>query len=169
MHFTNASHQDIPRIRQIVDETWPVAYGSILKKEQIDYMIGLFYSNDALAKQMKEGHQFFLAIHQDAIAGFAGIETDILPGITKLHKLYILPSLQGNGIGRALLQHTEATARNLGQQKMILNVNRYNNALFFYQKASYRIYKEEDIPIGNHFFMNDFLMEKALTTVKPSN
>jgi hypothetical protein len=40
------------------------------------------------------------------------------------------------------------------------NVNRYNNALAFYQKLGYEILKEEDIDIGEGFFMNDFVMLK---------
>jgi ribosomal protein S18 acetylase RimI-like enzyme len=39
-----------------------------------------------------------------------------------------------------------------------LNVNRNNKALGFYQKFGFVILREEDIDIGNGYFMNDYIM-----------
>ena len=44
-----------------------------------------------------------------------------------------------------------------------LNVNRQNNALSFYKHLGFKIINEEDIDIGNGYFMNDYVMEKTLT------
>ena len=40
-----------------------------------------------------------------------------------------------------------------------LNVNRQNTAIGFYKKLGFKIIAEEDIPIGNGFFMNDYVMQ----------
>jgi hypothetical protein len=45
---------------------------------------------------------------------------------------------------------------------MILNVNRYNKARFFYEKFGFKIIDEVDISIGNNYFMNDYVMELNL-------
>ena len=44
---------DITKIQNIAHTTWPITYGKILSKEQLDYMLGLFYSHEALAKQIE--------------------------------------------------------------------------------------------------------------------
>jgi ribosomal protein S18 acetylase RimI-like enzyme len=41
---------------------------------------------------------------------------------------------------------------------MILNVNRFNPAVSFYEKYGFRTVKEEVIDIGNGFVMDDFVM-----------
>jgi diamine N-acetyltransferase len=50
---------DIPVIQAIAYQTWPVAYGTILSREQLDYMLEKMYSEKALRKQIDNGHQFF--------------------------------------------------------------------------------------------------------------
>jgi len=80
----------------------------------------------------------------------------------KLHKIYLSPSLQGKGIGRFLLEEMEKKAKTLGAEKLFLNVNRFNKAIHFYQRHGYNILREEDIDIGNGYFMNDYVMQKNL-------
>ena len=66
-----ASFNDISFIQEIAFKTWPVAYGSILSPEQLDYMLDLIYSTAALQKQMQESHYFFLALQNFEPVGFA--------------------------------------------------------------------------------------------------
>ena len=39
-----------------------------------------------------------------------------------------------------------------------LNVNRHNKAINFYKKLGFIITMEEDIDIGNGYYMNDYVM-----------
>ena len=43
-----ATATDFATIRSIAYETWPIAYGEILSKAQLDYMLGAFYNDTAL-------------------------------------------------------------------------------------------------------------------------
>jgi ribosomal protein S18 acetylase RimI-like enzyme len=52
-----------------------------------------------------------------------------------------------------------------GAGSIELNVNRYNNALAFYQKLGYEILREEDIDIGEGFYMNDYVLFKKVSQV----
>lgn len=156
-----ATVADIHFIRKIAADTWPVAYGSILSREQLDYMLEKMYSIQSLEAQMKEGHHFYIAMLNDEPGGFAAfsrIEGDIF----KLQKLYVLPTIQKTGLGLELLKTVEAAARNMGCTRLQLNVNRNNNAKSFYEKNSFTVIREEDIDIGRGYFMNDFIMEKLL-------
>ena len=49
-----------------------------------------------------------------------------------------------------------------GRDRFTLNVNRYNKALYFYEKHGFTIAQEVDIEIGEGYFMNDYIMKLSL-------
>jgi diamine N-acetyltransferase len=156
-----ASFNDIKYIQDIVTKTWPATYTSILGKDQVDYMIGKFYSTPSLEEQMKNLHHFFLALNDYSPVGFASFSH--VEGKTyKLQKLYVLPDIQKKGIGKMLLETVETVAKSMGGQILQLNVNRHNKAKKYYEKNEFIVVKEEDIDIGNGYYMNDYVMEKRL-------
>ncbi len=132
-------------------------------ERQVAYMLERFYSPDALEEQIKtSGHHFIIGYSDDSPVAFASYsETE--PGIFKLHKLYILPGQQGKGIGRYLAGYIAADIKSMGATTLRLNVNRFNHsAKSFYEKTGFKRYKEEDIDIGNGYFMNDHVLELAV-------
>lgn len=156
-----ASFIDIPFIQDIAYKTWPVAYGEILTPEQLSYMLEQIYSTAALEQQMHDNQHFFLALQNFEPMGFAAFSP--FDAIThKLHKLYVLPNIQKMGAGKKLLETVETSAKSMGATKLQLNVNRLNKALTFYTANGFKIIEEMDIPIGNGFYMNDYIMEKQL-------
>lgn len=78
-------------IRAIAKEVWPIAYGAILSKEQLDYMMEMMYSIESLQLQAKEKkHHFILANENDNTLGFASYEFNYSETKkTKIHKIYI--------------------------------------------------------------------------------
>jgi ribosomal protein S18 acetylase RimI-like enzyme len=50
----------------------------------------------------------------------------------------------------------------MGASILELNVNRSNNAVTFYQKFGFTTTSEVDLPIGEGYFMNDYVMQKSL-------
>jgi ribosomal protein S18 acetylase RimI-like enzyme len=156
-----ASFTDIPFIRQIAIETWPSAYEALLGKEQVAYMLDWIYSPDALEKQMKEHHYFFLALKEYKPVGFASF-SNVGKDIYKLQKLYVLPSQQKTGLGKKLLETVETVSKSMGGKILQLNVNRKNIAKAFYERNGFIVLKEEDIDIGSGYYMNDYVMEKDL-------
>lgn len=157
--ITKGTSADFAAIQRIVEAAWPVTYGPILTKKQIDYMLNLIYSNAALHTQLEKGHHFYLLHENDSqVIGFIDLETTT-DSISKLHKIYLLPDRQGKGHGKRLLDYAVQAARETGSARLQLNVNRYNKALAFYQKMGMQIIREVDIPIGQGYFMNDYIME----------
>ena len=160
--FKNATENDIPQIQKIAAETWPATYGKILSAAQIEYMLDLFYSAAALKNSMKS-QNFILALHQDEVLGFCGIEHNFHAApTTRVHKLYILPKSQGLSIGKKFIEKITEMARINGCNKLSLNVNRYNSALGFYKHIGFTIIREENIAIGNDYLMEDYVMEKDI-------
>lgn len=151
-------------IRAIAKEVWPIAYGSILSKPQLDYMMKMMYSIDSLQLQAdKKKHQFILAIENGFTLGFASFELSFgETKKTKIHKIYILSIHQGKGIGKKLIDYIETEAKNHHQEALLLNVNKYNIAQDFYKKLGFCIDCEVVIDIGNGYVMDDYVMEKVI-------
>ena len=123
-------------------------------------MLNLFYSPVSLRRQMIDEHQQFLMLEQGEEAiGFASWAPSSEPGVFKLHKLYVLPGQQGKGLGRMILQYIFSDIRPAGGKKLRLNVNRNNKAQQFYERMGFVVIGEEDVPLGNDVFMNDYIME----------
>jgi GNAT superfamily N-acetyltransferase len=160
LSFRFADLDDINTIGFLAQQIWPVTYGEILSPVQLDYMLTLFYNPASLRKQMTEDkHQFVMVEEEEEAIGFASWSPADDPGVFKLHKLYVLPGRQGKGMGRAVLQFVLGQVREQGGGTLRLNVNRHNKARQFYEKMGFSIVREEDVPIGNNYFMNDYVME----------
>jgi len=149
-------------IRHIAEKTWPVTYGNILSPEQLVYMIAKLYSDEKLQRDALTGHVFWFARENDELLGFIGVEHGLEGQSSKLHKIYILPEAQGKGIGALLMEKAESLAVEAGSKHLILNVNRFNKARYFYEKRGFTIKSLEDIDIGEGFLMEDYVMEKEL-------
>ena len=159
MMIVPATRADIPTIHVLAHATWPVSYKEILSHAQLSYMLELMYSPTALADQFASGHNFLLALRDDKAIGFAGFE-HAYGGqrSTRLHKLYVLPEVQGSGAGLALLKAVEGAARNTGDLKLELNVNRFNKARGWYERHGFIVVRDEVIHIGHGFVMDDHVM-----------
>ena len=156
------SEKEIDTIITLANSIWPATYKTILTAEQITYMLELFYSTDSLKDQLKnQHHRFIVAKCNDEAVGFASY-SQTKPGIHKLHKLYVEQALQGQGIGKFMIGYIISELKTTGAEALVLNVNRQNPAIRFYEKAGFQIVSEEDIDIGNGYFMNDYVMQKAL-------
>jgi len=158
-----ATPEDVETIRSIAETTWWAAYGPILQKEQIAFMLDSIYSTQKLASQLSHDTQtYLLLVEADKPVAFAAYSPrEENPEIYKLHKLYCLPQTQGKGYGKILISEVISKTLKAGIHTLDLNVNRHNKAKTFYEKMGFTVAYEEDIPIGE-YWMNDYVMRKEL-------
>ena len=151
-------------IRAIAAAVWPIAYGAILSKEQLDYMMEMMYSVSALQEQANENnHHFIVATDDEIPVGFASFEFNCNEtSKTKIHKIYILSKQQHKGIGKLLIDYITNEAAQNKQSGLLLNVNKNNVAQHFYKKLGFSVFYEEVIAIGNGYVMDDYVMEKSI-------
>lgn len=155
-----ATTNDIPLIHEMAWVVFPHTYKEILTPEQIDYMMEWMYSEDSLHKQMeKDGHIYYLAFKEDEPAGYLSIQPEG-EHVFHLQKIYVLPSFQGMKLGKQLFEQAIKAIKELHPApcQMRLNVNRQNKALAFYERMGMVKVNEGDFPIGNGYYMNDFIM-----------
>lgn len=158
-----AKEEDIDTIRDMAGRTWPYAYGDIISKEQIQYMLDKMYNKGELLSQFQKGHVFLIAEENDRDLGFAGFSViDSKNQRYKLHKLYVLPETHGKGVGKLLINEVVNLLREAGAKALQLNVNRNNKATEFYKKAGFVIKETVDLDIGNGYLMNDYVMEMPI-------
>lgn len=155
-----ATEQDILIIQDLANKSWQSAYADILEQEQIDYMLGLMYSDDTLKTHFENpNYQYYLIKEDDVFLGFIGFEFHKEPETTKLHRIYFLKEAQGKGIGKKALKFVVNQAKNIGDNRITLTVNKNNNAKNFYESQGFKVYDEAIFDIGNGYVMDDDLME----------
>jgi diamine N-acetyltransferase len=164
LNIRPTTEADIPTIIGLAAQIWEPTYGNILSREQLDFMFAHTYTEAHLQRQIAEGQRFYLIFNTaNEAVGYASWSW--LPELyenkplAKLNKIYVLPSEQGKGTGRFLLQYIENEVVSLSANALQLCVNRYNKAKYFYEKQGYRVLREEDF-VFYQYFMNDFVLQK---------
>jgi GNAT superfamily N-acetyltransferase len=159
----HATLADVAAIHLLAHKIWWPTYATILEKEQIQFMLDLFYAEEKLKKQISSGKQSFILLTENelpvAFAAFAGDEQN--EGVMILEKIYCLPETQGKGYGRQLLDFVATQARLAGKSILQLYVHRQNKARSFYEKMDFKVVKEVDRPLDK-YLLTDFVMQKEL-------
>lgn len=149
--------EELKIVHELAHAIWPSTFKEILSPEQIVYMLNWMYRLEKLESQLDEGHQFFILEEEGNPLGFMGIE-QISRELVKVHKIYILPNQQGKGLGKKMFQFLENL---FPEASLTLNVNRFNKATQFYKQLGFKISKEENIDIGNGYWMEDYVLIKS--------
>ena len=157
-YFTRvATVNDVEVITLMAQKIWRIHYPSIITNAQIEYMLEMMYSQQALLKQMREeNHCFHLCIANDVVAGYCS-HSNQGNGNYFLHKFYVDTTLHHRGIGSWFFKEVFDSIHDL--QNLRLTVNRKNySAINFYFKNGFIIEEVKDFAIGNGFWMQDFIM-----------
>jgi ribosomal protein S18 acetylase RimI-like enzyme len=164
-----ATEKDTALLNSLAAQIWEPTYGAILSKEQLDYMFEMMYSEVRIAEQiMSLGHTYLIAFADGVPCGYISFEPVAKANIKPdshgfiFQKIYCLPSMQGKGIGRYLvnegIKHLKRLTDN-APLEIELYVNRENPAVSFYEHIGFRKSGVRDHYIGNGYYMNDYIMK----------
>ncbi len=156
-----ATVADCELINKMAKEVFPATYKEILSPEQLDYMMDWMYAPENIRKQMEEeGHVYFIAYKRGKALW--------LRFCAATGKRYFPPPkdlcppsfFQGSHCGSFLFKEAIKYIKEIHPEPclMELNVNRNNKALQFYEHMGMRKLREGDFPIGNGYYMNDYIM-----------
>lgn len=162
-----ATTEDCTLIQSLAQQVFPATYASILSPGQIDYMMEWMYSPENIRKQMYEGHVYLLAYKEDKAIGYVSVQPQ-KKDVFHLQKIYVLPDYQGTHCGSFLFGEAIHYIKEIHSTPctMELNVNRHNKALHFYERMGMKKLREGDFPIGNGYYMNDYIMGLELNNEK---
>ena len=165
MKLIKATEKDIPLIQDLAKRSWENAYADILSKGQMEFMLNTMYSEAEIAEHLKNlNYHYYLVFDEilNVFDGFLGYENHYENQTTKLHRIYLVPESKGKGLGKKTLEFLNEKTLESGDNRIILNVNKYNSAKKFYESQGYKVYDEGVFDIGNGYVMDDFLMEKII-------
>lgn len=164
-----STEQDIALLYELSHVSFLATYKDILSAEQLDYMMDMMYSLDSLKEQLIVlDHRYYIAYKESVPCGYVSI-SEHEDQIFMLNKIYLLPSYQGQGIGRELIDFVKAYALEhsaTDKASVTLHVNRNNKAKQFYEHLGFRIDSAGDFDIGAGFIMNDYIMRVDLQKSK---
>ena len=151
----------IPLIRELAWAIFPHTYRTMLSPEQIEYMMDMMYSERALRWQFAErGDRYFILRRGEDPVGYLSVRPDTTD-CYHLEKLYTLPTVRGLGAGRLLFDYAKQVASEWAEGRacrLELNVNRDNPAVAFYYKMGMHEAGRGDFPIGEGYYMTDYIM-----------
>ena len=154
--------EELACVSAMAADIWRECYASILSGEQIEYMLDVFLSIDALKKQILEGgYEYFFIEYEGKKAGFVGVRVE--GKRLFLSKLYIIKDYRGKGLSRIVLDALERKCSEEKLQAIYLTVNKYNNRAYdIYIKNGYEVIDDVVTGIGNGYVMDDYVMQKNI-------
>jgi GNAT superfamily N-acetyltransferase len=154
--------QQFDVVAGLAHEIWYEYYVPLIGRAQVDYMVSKFQSSGAMAGQMREGYEYYLAQRDGRPIGYCAVQPQPAENSLFLSKLYLLRDARGAGTGRVCMEFIEQLARRRGLTLLWLTVNKGNPAVKAYERLGFRIAADLVMDIGGGFFMDDYRMEKSL-------
>ncbi len=155
---TPAAPQEMNIVADLAHRIWPICFAHFLSREQIDNMLMRIYNPESLAKQLADGHRFWLASADSLPVGFASAYRD--GDAIWLKKLYVLPNQQKGGIGKALMEAAIAGFQPAQTCRLLVNPKNVS-AQDFYLRQGFRKTGELPVKMGDFDFI-DFIFTKSL-------
>ena len=160
--FHTAGEDDIPTLRALAARIWRESYAKMISREQMAYMLAWMYSAETIRRELAEGVLWEIVRLDGDDAGYSSV-TFGADGVAKLHKLYLLPALQGKGRGQAMLAHIFALASEREMREVRLQVNKENvRAQRAYERYGFGRVEEAVFDIGGGYVMDDYIMTRAV-------
>ena len=164
-----ATEADAAALRQLCIITFVDTYNVYNTPENKQLYIDTHYTPQRVLDEINSSDiQFYLAVADDKLVGYVKMRTEDTPtelaGIKhiEIERIYVLPGYKGLKIGKQLIAHAAATARQQQFEVLWLGVWEKNeNAMAFYIKQGFAIFGEHDFILGTDR-QRDWLMKLAL-------
>lgn len=160
LEILKADLSDAGIINRLAHQIYYPTYTGILSIDQMDFMLGKSYTIEALRESMVQDQHFYIVYENKLPVGFVSffVKTD---DILRIEKLYLLPTTQGRGIGSEVIRFAEKIAIKYKSSILELNVNRGNNAYYFYLKMGFEVVEKVDIPYFG-YVLDDYVMQMKI-------
>jgi GNAT superfamily N-acetyltransferase len=155
---------EIDRLLALINEIWSEVFTPIIGKDQVEYMLVHYQGREAIEGDIMRAVRYFFIEEQEIPAGYFAysLEHDRLA----ISKIYLRKEYRGRGLSSPVFAYFEDVAQRNGKEKLFLRVNRNNKqAVDIYLHKGFKITDSVDQPLGDRFFLNDYLMEKELNKV----
>ena len=141
---------DLESIRRITWQSWISTYSSFIPETDLRSYFDTHYTEASLLSMFDDPFtQGFIAAVDDHIAGYARLFFNRDENRLYVSSLYLLPEVEGKGIGIRLLDSAEGYAAEKGLDELWIGVMVKNRqALLFYRKVGFLFVWEEPFTMG---------------------
>lgn len=163
MDFLNIkTDNQIKQLSILASEIWHEYWPCLLTSEQINYMVNMFQSYNAIKSAIEnKGYIYKIIRYNGENAGYFGVRPE--DNKLFLSKLYIKKEFRHKGLGEKTFEYILNIARDLNKKSVYLTVNKYNkNTISAYLKWGFKNIDSVVTDIGNGFVMDDYIMEYNL-------
>ena len=152
------SEADVLRMTKVAEVVWREANVVFCTPEQVEYMIEMFQSYEAVMGQLVHGYRYFIFEQDGDIWGYLGVQPQ--GERLFLSKFYVLKEHRGKGLFSQGLELMKGLCQELQLDTIYLTVNRNNkHACEVYLHKGFRIAEEAVADIGCGFVMDDYIMQ----------
>lgn len=140
----HAKPEDAGEIHNVALKSWKDTYSHILSEDVIKEVIEDWYSVEDLREQT-EYPIFYVAERSGEVVGF--VHATVEDGKATLHRIYLDPEYQGQGIGSKLYEKAENDIEQKADkiELEVLAENKKGNS--FYQKQGFKEQETEKIEL----------------------
>lgn len=149
MNIRKAKQSDWQKVQHVAEVSWHDTYEGIIPRSVQDAFLERAYHEEIILKKMEYGILFVAEVEID-IVGFANVfmRED---GEAELAAIYLLPEVQGKGIGTALLEAVKKSI--FGVSNLYVYVEKENtNAIHFYESSRFVFVREFEEELFEHTF-----------------
>jgi GNAT superfamily N-acetyltransferase len=144
---------DTAALFTLMKEIYPPAYYH-LWTDKGDWYVNTQYAKEPILKELlaENSENYFILFNDKVVGNFRFIWDEKLAGLSdeihvKLHRIYLHPKMQGNGIGKKLLAWLYAKALSKGYKIIWLDViDAQPQAFQFYKKRGYQYHSYVSLP-----------------------
>ena len=163
VRFQTITAAELGTLRTFAGEVFAAHFSTLLPAAQIEHMITRQFVPDVVRAELARGVRWeWLRGSDDGPFGFLSCGPRDGPGYP-LRKVYLAAEVRGLGLGRLMVERVLEHAERAGAEVVRLTVNRRNaGPVAVYRRLGFRVVDEVDVPIGEGFVMDDFVMERPL-------
>lgn len=157
------SAAQIADVARLAREIWREHYVPIIGREQVDYMLGQFQSEQAVADQIAEAYEYYIVAQDKKSVGYMAVVPKKSEASLMLSKIYVKREARGQGFGWKMLAFVEDLCRRRRIKKIWLTVNKNNRrSISWYARMGFTKAASLVQDIGEGFVMDDYRMEKTI-------
>ncbi|MCW2290351.1 GNAT superfamily N-acetyltransferase [Pseudomonas sp. BIGb0408] len=123
---------DAEALSRVIVETLRLSNAEDYPPEVIDRVVDNF--DVAGVRALMASRQVFVALDEARVVATASLADDVVRSV------FVLPEMQGRGLGKALMNHVESVARDAGVHQLLVPASL--TAVGFYSALGYSVVRE---------------------------
>lgn len=155
--------EDIKALTRLATKIWREHYTPLIGREQTEYMLERFQSEEAIAESIQSGVEYYMAFCDDVLCGYAAAKHIDEGNTVFLSKFYVENLYRGKGLSKKLLTYVFQLAHKYQSTSIWLTCNKHNSrSLDIYKKLGFDIIDQMETDIGEGYIMDDYMLEMKL-------